>query len=101
MTGQPMAHTGDCANVSWYAERHQDDRDYLYAEVLRNDVRRGPSGLEQRLVPVYYIIVKRVTRSGNREVARFAYKPTRKPNPLVLGNRTVTRLVREEMEKRS
>ena len=97
----PLAHTGDSANISWYAERPQDS-DYVYAEVLRNDVQRGPGRtLIQRPVPEYHIIVKRVTPSGNREVARFTYAPAKKPNPLILGNRTVTRLVRAELEKRS
>jgi len=96
---EPMAHTGDSANISWYAERHQGDRDYYYAEVLRDDVRRGPSGLERRPIPQYHIKVTLVAEAGNREVTRFTYEPRKKPNPLVLGNRTVTRLVREHLEK--
>ena len=97
----PLAHTGDSANISWYAERPQDG-DYVYAEVLRDDVERDPGRtLIRRPVPEYRIIVKRVTTAGNHEVARFTYKPAKKPNPLILGNRTVTRLVREELEKRS
>jgi hypothetical protein len=95
-----MAHTGDSANLSWYAERHQGDRDYLYAEVLRSDHIRhhGASCATRRAIPVYSIRVTLVTEAGNREVTRFSYNPTRKPNPLILGNRTVTRLVREHLE---
>lgn len=94
----PMAHTGDSANISWYAERHPGDRDYYYAEVLRDDIQRTPSGWAPRNPPKYYIQLKLVTGAGNREVARWTYQPARKPNPLVLGNRTVTRLVREHLE---
>lgn len=95
----PMAHTGDSANISWYAERHPGDRDYYYAEVCRNDLIRHHGGIvTRRSVPEYHIQLKLVTGAGNREVARWTYQPARKPNPLVLGNRTVTRLVREHLE---
>jgi hypothetical protein len=94
-----MAHTGDSANISWYAERHQGDRDYVYAEVLRNDF-VGVFGvnLRRRTIPEYHFRLKRVTEGGNLDAGTFTYNPTRKPNPLVLGNRTVTRLVREHLD---
>jgi hypothetical protein len=95
----PMTHTGNSANVSWYAERHQGDQDYLYAEVLRDDLMRHHGGIiTRRSIPEYHFTVKRFTRSSNWEVARWTYQPARKPRPLVLGNRTVTRLVREHLE---
>lgn len=96
---KPMAHTGDSANLSWYAERDHGDRDYYYAEVCRNDLERFPGGIiTRRSVPEYHIKLTLVTEGGSQEVARWTYEPARKPSPLVLGNRTVTRLVREHLE---
>jgi hypothetical protein len=98
----PLEHTGDSANLSWYAERHQDNQEYVYAEVLRSDLQRTSGGIIiHRSVPVYEIRVSRVTDTGRENAGSFTYEPRRKPNPLVLGNRTVTRLVREHLDPES
>lgn len=85
-----LEHTGDSANIAYYAERGQKGQ-YIWAEVLSDTVRRGRKGLEPRPVPVFYV---RVTRFRAGQIAEFTYRPRRRPAHIPLTGKLVTKLVR-------
>ena len=74
---KPLKHTGDSANIAWYAEGQDQQDAYIYAEVLCDSVQRRAGGLAPRLIPEFHI---RVTRVGEGRIAEFTYRP-RRPRP--------------------
>jgi hypothetical protein len=95
---EPMAHTGDSANLAFYAP-HSKPPGYVWAEVCRNDVMRGApgAGLVRRPVPTFSFTVY---KHGTGELARFTYEPKTRPPDGPLSCRTVTRLIRDRMVPR-
>jgi hypothetical protein len=86
-----LEHTGDSANISWYAEQGQRGA-YVYAEVLCDSIRRGPGGsMVPRPVPRFYV---RVSLAGIGKVAEFTYRPRKQPGQIPLRESLVTQLVR-------
>lgn len=92
---RPFEHTGDSANIAYYTERGSDGRSW--AEVLRNDLSGSGGVLTRRRLPVFRVTV---WRTGTGPVASFTYAPKTKPAPGPLPGRTVTRLIRAELEAR-
>ena len=85
----PLRHTGDSANVAYYAEENGP----VWAAVLRSaSERRNGKIVAKR--PDYHVTVY---RAGVGEVARVRYTPKTRPRTERLPERTVTRLVREAL----
>jgi hypothetical protein len=90
----PLVHTGDSANIAYYAEEPKRDG-YIWAEVLRSDVYWTGSGQRRRsrvrAHPRCYITVYRI---GTGQLAERKYIPRNHVPPGPLDAATVTRLVR-------
>jgi hypothetical protein len=95
MTIEPVEHTGDSANIAFYAPRVKPPG-YVWAEVCRNDFMPGAlgAGLIRRPVPAFSFTVY---RHGTGELARFTYEPKTRPANGALSARPVTRLVRDRV----
>jgi hypothetical protein len=91
----PLDHTGDSANIAFYAERGRPDR-YVLAEVLRDDYEAaGDGSVTRREMPVFRIIIRR-HRVG--ELSRFTHDPASAPASGPLPAPTVTQLVWARLE---
>jgi len=84
---KPLTFSGTSQNITYYAEQ-DGDPGYIWAEVIRDDYKRP--------VPVFGI---RVRRDPNVPVTEFRYEPKTRPSTERLSSRTVTRLVRAELNE--
>lgn len=88
---ETFVHTGDSANISWYAEKSKRGK-YIYVEVLCDSVHRVNEVMMPRLVPVFYF---RISQAGTGRIGEFTYRPRRRPDPIPLTETLVTQLVRK------
>ena len=92
---KPLRHTGDSANIAYYAEPTSNHGD-VFAEVLRSDPysrrRRSSPGRDTWFDVTTY-------RIGTGQVARTRYAPRSQVPPGPLDAATVTRLVRQALTK--
>jgi hypothetical protein len=88
----PLEHTRTSANIDFYVERGRPDN-HLFVEVLTSALTKLDDKWKVRSRPIYYFTVYRL---GVGEIASFKHQPTR-PRKGRLGDRIVTRLVRENL----
>lgn len=94
---RPMVHLSDSANIAYYREKGEEP-EYVWCQVMRSQPYVKGQGFVRGL-PTFYGTVYQ-THTGNR-IAEFKYQPKSMPAPGPLSPVTVTRLVRETLEKKS
>ena len=93
---RPLIHKGSSANVNYYGEPGPERHGRIWCEVLCSAFTfGGVDGPTVKPVPDYHFTIY---ASGVGKVGAFTYSPKRRPRPEKLADRTVTRLVRVEME---
>jgi hypothetical protein len=101
--------SGSSANIFYYGEADQHKPGRIWCSVLCSTLvfQRGERNehgqytsttVTTKATPDYYFTVY---RQGDGEIGRFEYHPQRRPNPLALRDRTVTRLVRQFLAARA
>lgn len=84
---KPLTLSGTSQNITYYTEQ-DGGPGHIWAEVIRNDYKRA--------IPVFSI---RVRRDPNVRVTEFRYEPKTRPSAERLSPRTVTRLIRAELNE--
>ena len=91
-----LRHTGDSANIAFYAEDVNPIGDVqIWAEILRDDFHHRDGRMQRRELPRFYITVYRRLHG---QVARSRYFPRKPVPPGPLGNKLASQLVRRALK---